>query len=175
MDFVDCSDVQSLKEGMSSFFELHQKRMESKGFAGVFKDQRVRDLHLDIAKIFAQNGWLGLYFLKLSDKPVAALYGFKYQSKYYAYLSGFDPQYSKYSVGNLLFLFTINKCIIEGLTEFDFMRGFEEYKDRWNTTARWNNRVIIPRKNFLGNFRSWLYEECWLEGRRLKCFLRVKR
>jgi CelD/BcsL family acetyltransferase involved in cellulose biosynthesis len=168
IDFVDCSDSQSLEEGMNGFFELHQRRWKSKGLPGVFEDQRIHDFNLEIAKIFSQNGWLGLYLLKLSDKPVAALYGFKYLSKYYAYLSGFDPQYSKYGVGSLLFMFAINKCIQEGLTEFDFMRGAEEYKDRWNTMARWTQEATLVRKGFWTSFENWLYNEYWHQGNRLK-------
>jgi CelD/BcsL family acetyltransferase involved in cellulose biosynthesis len=175
IDFVDCSDTQSLEDGMNSFFELHHRRWESKGFSGVFEDRRIRDFNLEISRIFSEKRWLGLYLLKLSDKPVAALYGFRYLSKYYAYMSGFDPQYSKYGVGNLLFMYAINKCVELGLTEFDFMRGAEEYKDRWNTTIRLNLRAIIPREGFLSHFRSSLYEEYWHQGNRVKYILRIKR
>jgi len=175
IDFVDCSDAQWAKDGMNSFFELHQKRWKSRGFEGVFEDQRIRDFNLEIAKVFSQNGWLGLYLLKLSDQPVAALYGFQYNSKFYFYLSGFNPRYYRYSVGNLLFSFVVARCIEEGLTELDFMRGAEEYKDRWKTTARWNQRAIIPRKNFFSTLRTLLYEEYWRQGNRLKYVLGIKR
>jgi CelD/BcsL family acetyltransferase involved in cellulose biosynthesis len=168
ISFVDYSDPQSIRDGMNVFYELHQKRWESRGFPGVFEDQRSRDFNLEIARIFSQNGWLGLYCLKLSDKPVAALYGFKYLSKYYAYLSGFDPKYSRYGVGGLLFMFSIKKCIEQGLNEFDFMRGAEEYKDRWNTLVRWNYEAIIPREGLLTNITNWFYKEYWHQAGRLK-------
>jgi CelD/BcsL family acetyltransferase involved in cellulose biosynthesis len=175
VEFADYSGIQSLTDGMNIFFELHQGRWKSKGFSGVFADQKLRNFDLEIAKSFSQKGWLGLFLLKLSGNPVAALYGFKYRSKFYYYLPGFDPRYSRYGVGNLILSHVIAKCIQERLAEFDFLRGVEAYKNRWNTLPRWNKRIIIPRKNFLGNFRSWLYEEYWLKGSRLKYVLRIKR
>ena len=168
MDFADYSDSESLLDGMNDFFSLHQKRWMSRGFAGVFEGQKSRNFSLEIAKRFSEKGWLGLFLLKLSGKPVAALFGFRHQSRYYAYLSGFDPQYSRYGVGGLLFLHTINYCIKEGLNEFDFMRGAEEYKDRWNTMTRWNSQVIITRRGFLEDIEYRLYDKYWQQGSRLK-------
>jgi len=172
VEFIDHSDRQSLHEGMQCLFDLHQKRWESRGFPGVFADERVRAFHLDIAKLFAERKWLCLFSMSLSGKPVSAVYGFKYQSKFYEYITGLDPMHSKYNVGNLLRAQLINKLIQERITEFDFMRGAEEYKDRWNTTTRWNHRAIIPRKGFLGGVRNRLYQEYWHQGGRLKYLLR---
>lgn len=169
------SETRSFAEGIDAFFRLHQKRWKSKGYGGVFAEERMSRFHLDIAKTLSQKGWLGLFLLNLSENPVAALYGFKYRSKFYCYLSGLDPRYGRYSIGNLLLSFVIAHCIEEGLLEFDLLRGAEEYKDRWNTTPRWNQRALIPRKNFLGNCRNWLYEEYWRQGSRLKYILRIKR
>lgn len=171
---VEFTSVQSYAEEMNMFFELHQRRWMSKGFTGAFANQKARSFHLDIAKSFSQKGWLGLFMLKLSDKPAAALYGFKYRSKFYYYLSGFDPRYSRYSIANLLISHVIGKCIEEGLAEFDFMRGAETYKDRWNTNARQNFKAIIAHRGFLTSVQNWLYQEYWHQGNRLKYFLKMQ-
>jgi CelD/BcsL family acetyltransferase involved in cellulose biosynthesis len=174
VELVDYSRAQSCAEGMHYLFELHQKRWKSVGFSGAFSDPKGRNFNLDIAKSFSQKNWLSLYILKLSGKPAAADYGFKYQSKYYAYLPGFDPKYSRYSVGNMLRAYMINKFIQEGLTEFDFMRGAEAYKDRWNAIARWNHQAILTRKSTLANVQHRLYNEYWHQGNRLKYLLKMK-
>jgi CelD/BcsL family acetyltransferase involved in cellulose biosynthesis len=168
VDFVDYSRTSKIADGMNTLFDLHQKRWKQKGFSGVFADQDVRSFNLDIARLFSKEGWLGLYSLELSGKPVAMLYGFKYKHKYYAYISGIDPVYCKYSVGNLLFLQVMNKCIQDKIAVFDFMRGAEDYKDRWSTIAKWNLEVIVPRAKILAGFRYSLYRKYWSEGARLK-------
>lgn len=125
LEFTDCSSLNTLDQSMTAFFELHQKRWNTKRRRGVFSDQETRDFHREVAKCFLKKGWLGLFLLKLSGVPVAALYGFRYRSKFNFYLSGFDPQYSKYGVASLLIEHAISNCIQEGLTEFDFMRGLK--------------------------------------------------
>jgi CelD/BcsL family acetyltransferase involved in cellulose biosynthesis len=169
--FADYSEPQSCVEGMNEFFELHQKRWESKGLPGIFSVQAFRDFHLEIARHFSQKGWLRLYLLKLSGRPAAAVYGFRYQNRFYFYLSGFNPRYSRYGIGNLLLSKAIEKSIQEELTEFDFMRGAEEYKDRWNTTSRWNHEAIITR-GILVDAQYRLYSKCRQQLSRLKHFTR---
>ncbi len=174
VEFIDCSRPQLLDSGMNLFFELHQRRWNSKGISGAFADPQVRSFHISTAKLFSQKKWLGLFILKLSSETVAALYGFCYKSKFLFYLSGFDPKFSKYSVGNLLIMYAIATCIEEGLTEFDFMRGSEEYKDRWNTKARWNYQVVLTREGTIASLRHRLYNEYWHQGKRLKYLFKMK-
>lgn len=174
VDFVDCSEVQSCAEGMNQFFKLHQERWESKGDLGALSNQRTRNFHLDIARSFSKKGWLSLFLVKLSGEPAAASYGFKYESKRYSYLSGLDPRYSKYGIGNVLKAYTIEKCIQEGLTEFDFMRGAEAHKDRWNTMAKWNLEAVIPRRGFIPSFQRLLYRTYWSQRNRLKHLMKVQ-
>ncbi|MBS7646617.1 GNAT family N-acetyltransferase [Candidatus Bathyarchaeota archaeon] len=161
VEFSDYSKVESCIEGMHLLFKLHQKEWTSKGYPGVFANINLRNFHLEIAKIFAGRRWLGLFLLKLSGRPAAVVYGFKDQRKFYGYLSGFDPIYSKYSVGNLLIAHVIEKCIEEGLSEFDFMRGDEKYKVLWETILRWNQTAIISRSGILSNTWRKLYLKIW--------------
>jgi len=173
VEFVDYSSPELCEEGMRLLFDLHQKRWQSRGFSGVFVNPVSRSFNLEIAKTFAQKNWLGLYVLKLSGDAAAVEYGFKYNSKYYAYLTGFNPKYAYYSVGNMLRLFAIREFIQEGLTEFDFLRGAEEYKDRWNAIPRWNYQAVIIRGGIFKSIKHWLYREYWRQGGRLKHILKI--
>lgn len=155
VEFLDCSSPQECEVGMNALFDLHQKRWVSKGLPGVLKDSTVKNFHLDVAKSFALKNKLGLYLLRLSGNPVAALYGFKYQNKFYDYLSGMHPEYSSYGVGNLLRAHVIKDCMLTGLSEIDFLRGDEAYKNRWKVISKFNTRVIIPRKGFFSNACFW--------------------
>ena len=77
VEFADYSNSARLREEMINFFELHQKRWKSRGYNGAFGNQAARNFHLEIAQIFSQKGWLGLFLLKLSRVSAGALYGFK--------------------------------------------------------------------------------------------------
>ena len=174
VDFLDYSASPFVSGGMNTFFDLHQKRWNAAGLPGVFANQESRSFHLDIARSFSQKGWLGLFLLELSGKPVAAHYGFKYRGRFYSYLSGFDPRYFRYSVGSLLTVHVMRNCIESGLVEFDFMRGAEEYKDHWNALTRWNRKAILIEKGFWASFENLLYTEYWSQGNRLKYLLKMK-
>lgn len=168
VEFIDYSVSQSLQEGMQCLFDLHQKRWESLGFKGNFSIAEHRAFNLDIANLFSKKGWLCLFVLNLSGKPAAVAYGFKYQSRFYEYVTGMDPVLAKYNVGNLLRAHMVEMLIQDKTGKFDFMRGAEEYKDRWNTLTRWNYEAIITRKGFLENARYQLYDIYWRQAERLK-------
>jgi len=168
VDFIDYSDPRLVNEGMQCLFDLHQKRWESRGFKGIFADEKYRAFNLEIARLFSDKKWLCLFVMSLSGKPVAAAYGFKYQSKFYEYITGLDPAYVKYNVGNLLRAHMVSNLIQEGVLKFDFMRGAEEYKDRWNTTVRWNYGAVITRKGSLKNVKYQLYDTYWRQAGRLR-------
>jgi CelD/BcsL family acetyltransferase involved in cellulose biosynthesis len=168
VEIVDCSQPRQFKEGMQDLIELHQKKWTSEGCFGVFSNQSIRDFHLEVADFYSRRKWLSLYVLKLSGKPVAAEYGFKYKSKYYAYLAGYDPDYSRYSVGNMLFVQIVSRLVQEGITQYDFLRGSEQYKDYWNALSKWNYEAILQKNGVSASFQCGLYNAYWNYGNRLK-------
>jgi CelD/BcsL family acetyltransferase involved in cellulose biosynthesis len=171
-ELVDCSNAPSISSGMKDLFEINQKRWNAKGLPGAFSDSRLRSFCLNIADSFSQHGWLGLYCLKFSGKTVASLFGFKYKGKYYAYKTGMDPAYSRFNVGNFLFLKVMEECIKEGLLEFDFMWGEDPYKRQFATCETRNYRAIVYKKRLFGASQHSLYSEYWRQGERLKFFHR---
>jgi CelD/BcsL family acetyltransferase involved in cellulose biosynthesis len=156
MDFKIHNDIETLNDAMKTFFDLHQKRWQARKQSGAFSDKRFRDFHLDVARSFAERGWLTLNFLTLNDEPVAAGYAFKYAKKLFCYLSGFDPQYSEYEVANLRHIYLIKYCIENGLKEYDFLRGQESYKSRWNSFMRRNLEVRAIKRKIVPIVYDWI-------------------
>lgn len=147
--FVVQNNIDELAQSMEDFFELHQKKWASEKCPGAFSNRKARDFHQELARRFAEKGWLSLSFLTLNDKPVSVIYGFKYGNKLFNYLTGFDPEYSDYHVGHLLFLYSIRNATENGVREFDFMRGNEDYKQLWNTQVRHNLEVRAIKKKIV--------------------------
>ena len=145
----------SVKEAMETFIRLHQKRWSARGLPGAFKDERFCNFHMEIAHLFAERNWLGLYFLMADGEPISAQYTFEYKRKMYYYLAGFNPEYSNYSVGNLTTMFLLKECIKRGFKEYDMMRGNEAYKMMWTRKCRENYEIRIIRKDFYSRFLNW--------------------
>jgi CelD/BcsL family acetyltransferase involved in cellulose biosynthesis len=72
-----------------------------------------------------------------------------YGKKLYSYLSGFNPDFSEYRLGSLRLMYLIKHCIMNGLTEYDFMRGDEPYKEQWATSTRNNLEFWIMKKSLV--------------------------
>jgi CelD/BcsL family acetyltransferase involved in cellulose biosynthesis len=155
VDFKTQHDFRSVKEAMQIFFKLHQKRWESKGQHGAFASKSIRDFHLDLSAIFDEKGWLSLYFLSINNEPVAAVYSFDYSRKKYGYLTGFDPEFAQYGVGNVLKMHVIRECIRKGFKEYDLTREFEPYKREWTTGVRRNLVARMVIKGWFAEMYNW--------------------
>ena len=73
---------------------------------------------------------------------VAVVYSFVCGETAYAYLGGFDPASSKFSPGSVLMEFSIERAILEGVRDYDFLRNQEEYKYLWGALDRRNRRIL---------------------------------
>ena len=148
-------DFDSVKEAMNVFFELHQKRWRSLGKPGAFASRAFRNFHLDLAEILNKKGWLGLHFLTVNDEPISAIYSFEYNQKKYGYLTGFDPEFGRYGVGNLLKMHVVEYCIKKGFREYDFTRDFEPYKADWAPRVRRNLVAGMVHKGWFAKMYGW--------------------
>ncbi|MHA2009442.1 MAG: GNAT family N-acetyltransferase [Promethearchaeota archaeon] len=164
IELKDHRDMGSIKDAMNIFFNLHQKRWLSKNQPGAFSTKRVRNIFLDRARLFAQKGWFRLYFLLVDKKPVAAKYVLEHNKKIYGCLSGFDSDYSSYSLGNLLMVKIIEKAIERGFKEYDFMKGNELYKSKWTKNYRRNVNIKFINNRFKSRIMALFLEV----GKRLR-------
>ncbi|MEM3549943.1 MAG: GNAT family N-acetyltransferase [Candidatus Bathyarchaeia archaeon] len=149
------NDFGSVEDAMEIFFKLHQKRWKFRQMPGVLSTQIIRDFYINVAKSFDINGWLALYFLTANDEPVAAHYCFEYGGKLYFALSGFNLNYSRYSIGNLLTLKVIEQCIMKKLKEFDFMKGDEPYKSKWTREYKRNLSIRFINGKLTSRLYNW--------------------
>jgi CelD/BcsL family acetyltransferase involved in cellulose biosynthesis len=146
----------SVKEAMNLFIRMHELKWTSKGKPGAFSDEAFRNFHADVSEPLAKNGWLGIYFLRVNGEPVAAQYTFEYYQKMYYYLAGFLPEYSSFSVGNLIIMFLLRDCIEKGFTEYDMTRGDEPYKMQWTSKYRKNFEVRLVHKKITSELYDWV-------------------
>jgi len=144
--------MENLGGAFQDFVALHQKLWESRGFPGMFKRKAFLRFHETIAKRFLENNWLRLYFLSISGKPIASLYGFQEGDKFYYYQSGFDPAWRVYGVGTILINYTIKEAIRNKLKEYDFLRGEADYKFDFTGTFRHTRETFVTKDSYKANF-----------------------
>ena len=155
VDFKSYRDFSSIEDAMETFFDLHQRRWTSTGGTGVFASADFRAFHLKVAEAFSRTEWLGLNFLTADDEPISAEYSFDYDSKTYGYLTGFNPDYGRYSTGTLSKMCAIEQSIQKGFREYDFARGSESYKAHWTKTFRQNVVTRMAYRGWLAKLYGW--------------------
>ncbi len=140
---------ENLELGMTALFDLHQRRWNARWLPGVLGKPRVQRFHRDIARVFLDRGWLRLHLLSIEGRIRAVIYCFAVQGRTFYYLGGFDPELSRLSIGTLLNGRAIRMAMEEGNAEFDFLRGNESYKYRWQPEVHTNQQIIVVPKSGL--------------------------
>ena len=125
-----------VEKDFDTLFALHQKRWTQREGTSAFNNETSRGFHRRVAKAMAENDVVRIFSLKCDDQTVAALYCFLYDHRLLYYQAGFDSDYESQSVGLVLMGMILQYCHEQGYSEFDFLRGEEEYKFRWTKTTR---------------------------------------
>ena len=97
------------------------------------------------APIALSRGWLRLYVLKVDGVPQAAQYGYVYNDIYHAVQEGYNPSGFD-GIGNVLRNVIVEKCIEEGLHEYDFLGGFTEHKRLWGAEPRQGYAFFVGKR-----------------------------
>jgi len=137
---------------LESLFELHASRWQSRGDAGAFATPALRAFHHEFSRVALAAGWLRLWLLRFDAVPVAAVYGFLYRRRFYFYQGGFDPAFSRDSVGMVLLGVAVRAAIEEGTDELDLLHGTERYKAHWARA----NRELARWELYPPGTRGWL-------------------
>ena len=120
-------------------FELHRRRWSRRWLPGVFTSERLQSFHVEAGRRLLQRGRLRLHALSLDGKIQAALYAFAFHDRTCYYQGGFEPELSRYSLGAVVIASAVRRAAEEGFETFDFLRGNEEYKQRWTRGAHRTN------------------------------------
>jgi CelD/BcsL family acetyltransferase involved in cellulose biosynthesis len=131
------------REAMQLLIALHQARWRKRGESEAFSGGALIAFHDEISALALRRGWLRLFVLRLDGRPAAALYGFRYRDVFYFYQSGFDPAFSKESVGLVILGLSIERAFEEGVAEYDLLHGVEAYKFHWAQGARELSRIEL--------------------------------
>lgn len=136
VDIEEVTTLTQLHEVMPDMVRLHQERKQQVGYSGRFSSQSYKKFHDAICERFLNAGRLFLVFLKVDGKRIAFYYNFRFKGRVNVYQSGFDIEWSKFSVGALLLGHLIEMSINSGNKYIDFLRGHEQYKYHWTENER---------------------------------------
>jgi len=90
-------------------------------------------------------GYLQLAFLEVDGEKACAYLNFDYANRIWVYNSGLDRRFMDVSPGWVLLGYLLEWANRNQRSEFDFMRGDEDYKYRFGAVARKVMRVKVSR------------------------------
>ena len=132
--------------------ELHNQRRIEVGDSGFFESP-LRAAFLRHAYFaLAERKQVEISAIRLDGEVVAVEFELIGTDTIYAYQSCIAMSAKEHSPFYLSLLHRIRSAIESGKTEFDFMRGCEEYKSHWQATTTSTSRIRIRPKNRRGQF-----------------------
>lgn len=142
---VESATAQNLDEMLEALYVLHAARWRKRGLPGVLADDATQQFHRQVARGMLDAGALRMYATRVGGKIAAVFYGFAHAGTVYYYLSGYEPELEKLSVGTLIVAHAMEEAVRDGATAFDFLRGAEEYKYAWGAKDRMTRRRQVFR------------------------------
>ena len=142
LKFRFCGDPDRLAEDLGILFQLHLARWSD---TGAWFSPAAEAFHREFAACALERGWLRLWVLELDGRPAAAWYGFRFGGAELYYQAGRDPQWERGSVGFVLLAHSIRAAVEDGMSEYRFLEGSEDYKYRFASEDPGLETIAIPR------------------------------
>lgn len=140
-------EPEHLERAWGVLLRLHDERRQIAGGRSAFTAPRSLAFHRVFLERAAERGWLRLYLMRVGNQYVAAEYCLSLGRRVVDLQTGFDAAWSRFGVSTLLLSHAIQEAIVEGATEFDFLRGGEVYKQqRWAAALRTDKSLTVWRR-----------------------------
>ena len=94
---------------------------------------------------------LRLWLLEIDGEARAAWYGFRFANVESYYQAGRDAEWDRYRVGFVLLCHSIREAVTDGVHEYRFLRGDEEFKSRFASHDHGLETIALGRGR-LGRF-----------------------
>ena len=134
-------DVSSLDAELETFLDLMAEDPEKAAFLTPAMRTQMRV----ICRAAFDSGWLQLSFLEVDEQKAAGYLNFDYLNRIWVYNSGLDRRFMDLSVGWVLLGYLLQWANEHKRSEFDFMRGNEDYKYRFGGVDKYVVRAKVTR------------------------------
>jgi CelD/BcsL family acetyltransferase involved in cellulose biosynthesis len=153
-----------MRRGLDQFLELHTMRADLKNTAihpNRFASRVSRDFLYEVCERLGERGAVRLFALKVGAEVVAMRIGFVVGGSLYLYYSGFNPEWSRYSVMTTTVAEAIKYAIAHGIKTVNLSPTNDMSK------ARWGPRQIDYKSAYeqSGRLRSRLARGAYMKAR----------
>lgn len=140
--FHQTTSHDELSRHLDLVFQLHAARW-GEGTTD-FQRHPARAFHEQFAAAALERGWLRLWIAELDGRPAAAWYGFRFGGADWFYNQGRDPAFERSSVGFVLTAHALREAVHDGMREYKFLLGGEDYKKRFASEDHGLETFVLP-------------------------------
>ena len=156
--------VETFDTVWDTFVDLHQRRRISLGQAGCFADSNFSSFLKQTTRCKIASDTASLIQINREQQPLAAMLLFHDNSQTMMYQSGLDPDRKQLEPGYQMIVVALKHSVERSQIKFDFLRGDEPYKTRWNTEQIRLAKVrLVP-----GKLTARLKDSTWRIGKSIK-------
>ncbi len=139
--YTTVADAETLTAETQAFIDMMAQDPSKKAFLTVLMGNHLHKT----AQVMLEKGWLHLSFFTLDGNKVAGNFSFIYNNRLWLYNSAWEWDYREFSPGWVLLTHLLQWANENGIEEFDFMRGDEDYKYKFGGQDRFIFRVLVTR------------------------------
>jgi CelD/BcsL family acetyltransferase involved in cellulose biosynthesis len=143
---ADKADPQDLRQ----FYRLEQSGWKGKKGTAIACSKETQQFYDSIAQSAERFGYLSFYFLEQNGEAIAAQLGLTCGGRHFAIKSGYDENYEEYGPGHLITGAVLQDCVQRGLSEYDLLGRWEEWKAKWGSEVRPHAVCYIFPRNLPG-------------------------
>lgn len=156
VDFGRYTRHEDLPEALEALYRNHAGRWKAKGELGVFVSDRKRVFYRQLSSRLLDQGTLRFFYLMLDGKVVAQQYCFEHDDTVFLLQEGFDIDFAKHNVGNVLRAMVFESLIADGAKAYDFLAGMSRHKQSWSDSAPNDLNVRAFRPSLTGRLAHGL-------------------
>ena len=135
VDFGRYARLEDLPEALETLYRNHAGRWRAKGEQGVFVSDRKRAFYERLSARLLDQDTLRFFYLKVDGKVVAQQYCFMHADTVYLLQEGFDIDFAKQNVGNVLRAMVFEQLIADRTKTYDFLAGTSRHKQSWSDSV----------------------------------------
>ena len=147
---------EDLPGALETLYLNHAGRWKAKGEQGVFVSDRKRAFYKQLSTCLLDKGALRFFYLALDGRVVAQQYCFEHQETVFLLQEGFDIDFAKQNVGNVLRAMVFESLIADGAKTYDFLAGMSRHKQSWSDSVPNDLNVRAFRPTLIGRLTHGL-------------------
>jgi CelD/BcsL family acetyltransferase involved in cellulose biosynthesis len=123
--------------------ELNRTRMQTKGKDSSLESEEFRKFIYEVIPRLSSKDQAWMDVIEQGDRIVGTALNLVHGRTAYFYMGGFHESATRIRPGTALFAHVIKRCIDNGYTKYDFLRGAESYKYRWGARDQLTYRLDV--------------------------------